>query len=47
MATMKIDNIKPENLRWAIQRAGYSEEKAVEAFPKLQDWLSNQRGRFL
>ena len=42
MVTMKIDNIKPENLRWAIQRAGYSEEKAVEAFPKLQDWLSGE-----
>ena len=43
MATTKIDNIKPENLRWAIQRAGYSEEKAVEAFPKLKDWLSGEK----
>jgi len=24
----------------AFQRAGYSEEKAVEMFSKLQDWLS-------
>ena len=30
-------------LKWAFQRAGYSEEKAVEAFPKLQDWLSGAK----
>jgi Zn-dependent peptidase ImmA (M78 family) len=40
MAAKRIDNVRPEILRWAFQRAGYSEEKAVEAFPKLQDWLS-------
>jgi len=30
MAITRIDNVKPEILRWAFQRAGYSEEKAVE-----------------
>ena len=43
MATTKIDNVRQEILRWAFQRAGYSEEKAVEAFPKLQDWLSGEK----
>ena len=40
MAVTRIDNIRPEILRWTFQRAGYNEEKAVEAFPKLQGWLS-------
>ena len=40
MAVTRIDNIRPEILKWAFQRAGYNEEKAVEAFPKLQGWLS-------
>ena len=43
MATTRIDNVRPEILRWAFQRAGYSEEKAVEAFPRLQDWLSGEK----
>lgn len=43
MATTKIDNVAPEMLRWAFQRAGYSEEMAVKAFPKLQDWLSGEK----
>lgn len=43
MATTRIDNIRPEILRWAFQRAGFSEEKAVKAFPKLQDWLSGEK----
>lgn len=36
-------NIQPEKLRWAIQRAGVSEEKAIEAFPLLNDWLSQDK----
>ena len=36
MATKRIDNIRPETLRWAFQRAGYSEEKAIEAFPSYR-----------
>ena len=36
-------NIQPERLRWVIQRAGVSEEKAVEAFPLLNDWLSKDK----
>ena len=43
MAITRIDNIRPEILRWAFQRAGYSEEKAIEDFPKLQDWLSKEK----
>lgn len=43
MAKTRIDNVKPEILRWAIKRAGFSEEKAVEVFPKLQDWLSGEK----
>lgn len=31
--------IRPERLRWAIQRAGVAEEKAMEAFPLLVGWL--------
>lgn len=40
MANVRIDNIHPDRYRWAFSRAGYSEEKAVEAFPLLQGWLS-------
>ena len=43
MAVERLDNIKPEKLRWAIQRAGYSEEKAIEAFPLLEFWLSGTK----
>lgn len=43
MATKRIENVKPEILRWAFQRAGYSEVKAAEVFPKLQDWLSGEK----
>ena len=43
MAATRIDNVRPEILRWAFQRAGYSEENAVETFPKLQDWLSGEK----
>ena len=43
MARTRIDNVRPEILRWAFQRAGYNEEKAVEAFPKLQDWLLEEK----
>ena len=32
-------NIQLERLRWAIQRAGISEEKAIEVFPLLDEWL--------
>ena len=36
-------NIQPERLRWAIQRAGVSEEKAIEVFPLLNDWLNQDK----
>ena len=38
-----LNNISPAILRWAILRAGYNEEKAVEAFPKLGDWLYEEK----
>ena len=40
MAIVRIDNINPDRYRWVFMRAGYNEEKAVEAFPLLQGWLS-------
>lgn len=43
MAVERLDNISPDKLRWAIQRAGYSEEKAIEAFPPLEFWLSGSK----
>ncbi|MDD6472433.1 MAG: ImmA/IrrE family metallo-endopeptidase [Bacteroidales bacterium] len=36
-------NIQPDILRWAIQRAGVSEEKAIEAFPLLDSWLPQKK----
>lgn len=36
-------NIQPDMLRWAIQRAGISEEKAIETFPLLNAWLSQEK----
>ncbi len=35
---MKVD-VAPELLRWACERAGYSENVLVGRFPKLQHWL--------
>lgn len=43
MAVKTIDNISPEKLRWAFQRAGYQEEQAKLAFPRLTDWLSEEK----
>ena len=40
MASVKLENIKPELLRWAFERAGFSEEEAKNMFPKLADWLA-------
>lgn len=36
-------NIQPHLLRCVIQRAGFSEEKAIEAFPLLGGWLSQEK----
>lgn len=43
MAIVRINNIHPDRYRWAFSRAGYSEDKAVEAFPLLQGWLSTEK----
>lgn len=36
-------NVQPQVLRWVIQRAGLSEEKAIKAFPLLAGWLSQEK----
>ena len=36
-------NIQPNLLRWVIQRAGISEEKAIGTFPLLDGWLSQEK----
>lgn len=41
--TATLDNVNPTTLRWAYQRAGYNEEKAIEVFPKLAEWLSGEK----
>lgn len=43
MAITRLDSIRPNMLRWAFRRAGYEEEKAIEAFPLLEDWLSDTK----
>jgi Zn-dependent peptidase ImmA (M78 family) len=43
MAITRLDNISPGMLRWAVRRAGFSEEKAVETFPLLGDWLNTEK----
>jgi Zn-dependent peptidase ImmA (M78 family) len=40
VAATRLDNIRPEMLKWAFQRAGFSEEDAVSVFPPLGEWLS-------
>lgn len=42
---MAVERLKvqPQMLRWVIQRAGLSEEKAIEAFPLLKGWLSEEK----
>jgi Zn-dependent peptidase ImmA (M78 family) len=34
--------IRPEILRWAIERARFAEADVIEKIPQLQDWLSGQ-----
>ena len=43
MAITRLDNIRPETLRWAYQRAGFNEEDAIAAFPALEEWLSGAK----
>lgn len=43
MAVIRLSNIKKETLLWACNRAGFSEERAVEVFPKLRCWLSGEK----
>lgn len=41
--TVERLNIQPNLLRWVIQRAGISEEKAIETFPLLNGWLFQEK----
>lgn len=43
LMTVERLNIKPNLLRWVIQRAGISEEKAIETFPLLNGWLFQEK----
>ena len=43
MAVTRLNNIRPEMLVWAFERAGFNEERAVKAFPKLASWLSGEK----
>ena len=42
MAVIRLDNVRPKILRWAFERAGFSENDAIAAFPKLANWLSGE-----
>ncbi len=43
MATKVVENINLDMLKWAFNRAGYTEEKAIDAFPSLSAWLSGEK----
>ncbi len=43
MASEKVHNISIDILRWAFQRAGFSEGDAIKVFPHLADWLSGDK----
>lgn len=43
MAITRVNNIRPEMLRWAIRRAGSHEEEASKAIPALAGWLSGEK----
>lgn len=43
MAVTRLNNIHPKMLEWAYRRAGFTEEKAVKAFPELVCWLSGEK----
>ncbi len=43
MAITRVNNVRPEMLRWAIQRAGSNEEDAVKSVPALEGWLSGEK----
>ena len=43
MAITRVNNIRPEMLRWAIRRAGSNEEEASKAIPALAGWLSGEK----
>lgn len=43
MAVTRLNNIHPKMLEWAYRRAGFTEEKAVKAFPELACWLSGEK----
>ncbi|HSG69938.1 MAG TPA: hypothetical protein VLA12_05955, partial [Planctomycetaceae bacterium] len=40
---MQTVDVKPEMIRWAIDRSGLPEEMLLEKFPKLDKWQSGQK----
>lgn len=43
MGTGIVANVKPELLRWAIDRSGVPIEELDRKFPKLTDWIHGER----
>lgn len=43
MAIVRLNNISQQTLRWAVRRAGLSEEGGVNAFPLLRQWLDGDK----
>ena len=35
--------VKPELIRWAIERSGLPTEELAERFPKLDEWQSGEK----
>ncbi len=40
---MPTINVKPELIRWAIDRSGVSTDELLEKFPKLEEWETGNR----
>lgn len=40
---MQTVDVKPEMIRWAIDRSGLPEEMLLEKFPKLDEWQTGQK----
>lgn len=36
-------DIAPDLLRWAVERAGWDEQTALQRFPQLDDWTAGVR----
>lgn len=43
MPVNSFESITPDTLRWAYQRAGYDEDRAIKAYPRLAEWLTEEK----